>query len=188
MAKENLITSTQIKKSLKDLPADDLIRLITDIAQACPQAKEMLTVKFADKKGTNEILENYKKKVEYEFFPPNGFGRLNLREAKKAISDFKKICPDKAMGLDLMLFYVENCVEFTDTYGDINESFYNSAAGMYNNVVKEINAADMATYKKFADRLKAAAENACAGWGFQDEMMDIYYTITWLEDDDTDIK
>ena len=182
MGKENLIAITQLKKALKDLAPGELVRLITDIAQACPQAREFLTVKFADKKSAQKILEDYKEKVEYEFFPPNGFGRLNLREAKKAISDFKKICPDKEMAVELMLFYVENCVDFTREYGDISESFYNSAISMYASVVKEINAANGAFYRKFADRLKAAADNACKGWGFWDEMMDIYHSIAWLED------
>ena len=181
MSKESLITISQLKKLLKDISPADLISLITDIAQACPQAKALLSIKFADENAINEILENYKEKVEYEFFPPKGLGRLNLREAKKAITDFKKICSDKSMAIDLMLFYVENCVEFTDSYGDINESFYNSAASMYANVVKEINFEDIDVYKKFADRLKSAAENACEGWGFRDEMMDIYYNIVWLE-------
>lgn len=181
MSKESLLTITQLKKSLKDLSPADLISLITGVAQACPQAKEFLSIKFGDKKVINEIFENYKEKVEYEFFPPNGFGRLNLREAKKAITDFKKMCSDKIMLIDLMLFYVENCVEFTNSYGDINESFYNSATGMYANVVKEINSKDMAVYKKFDNRLKSAAEYACEGWGFKDEMMDIYYDIAWLE-------
>jgi len=181
--KEKLITITQLKKEIKNLPADDLIRLITDIVQISPQAKEFLTVKYSGKKAINEILENYKEKVEYEFFPPNGFGRLNLREAKKAITDFKKICPDMIMIIDIMLFYVENCVEFTDTYGDINEAFYNSAAGMYGSVVKEINSVNMSLYNKFADRLKAAANNACEGWGFKDEMMDIYNSLVWPENE-----
>jgi len=184
MAKENLITITQLKKVLKELPPEDLIRLVTDVAQACPQAREFLTVKFADKKSAKLILESYKEKVEYEFFPPGGFGRLNLREAKKAISDFKKICPDKSMAIDLMLFYVENCVDFTSSYGDVYESFYNSAVSMYNSVVKEISAADKAMYRKFAARLKAAADNACKGWGFWDDMMDIYHGIEWLDGDE----
>jgi predicted ATP-binding protein involved in virulence len=184
MAAEGLITITQIRKALKELPPEDLVRLVSDLAQACPQAREYLTVKFADQKSAKNILASYKAKVEYEFFPPNGIGRLNLREAKKAISDFKKICPDKELAIDLMLFYVENCVAFTSDYGDIYESFYNSAISMYSSVVKEINGANNALYRSFADRLRAAAENACAGWGFQDEMMDIYYSIEWLEDDE----
>jgi len=186
MANEKLITNTQIKKSLQDFSREELITLITDMAQACPQAKEFLTVKLASHENINEILEKYKQKVEYEFFPKRGFGRLNLREAKKAISDFRKICNDKAMGIDIMLFYVENCVEFTDQFGDINEAFYNSAVSVYSSVIKEINTGDMNLYQTFADRLKAAANNACEGWGFQDDMRDLYYQIDFLEGEDED--
>ena len=180
MAKEKLITNAQLKKRLNDLERDEYIYLITEIAQSCPQAREYLTVKFADNENINEILEKYKEKVEHEFFPKRGYGRLNLREAKKAISDFKKICSDKSMAIDLMLFYVENCVKFTDSYGDINESFYNSAISVYSQVIKEINSNDIEIYTIFADRLKSAAENACHGWGFYDDMIDLYHEIVWL--------
>ena len=184
MAKEKLITNAQIKKLLNDLERDEYIYLITEIAQACPQAREFLTVKFADNENINEILEKYKEKIEYEFFPKRGYGRLNLREAKKAISDFKKICSDKAMAIDLMLFYVENCVKFTDSYGDINENFYNSAISVYSQVIKEINSGDTELYEIFADRLRLAAEHACHGWGFYDDMIALYYEIVWLDEDD----
>ncbi|MCL1794034.1 MAG: DUF6155 family protein [Oscillospiraceae bacterium] len=182
MAKEKLITNAQLKKRLNDLERDEYIYLITEIAQSCPQAREYLTVKFADNENINEILEKYKEKVEHEFFPKRGYGRLNLREAKKAISDFKKICSDKSMAIDLMLFYVENCVKFTDSYGDINESFYNSAISVYSQVIKEINSNDIEIYTIFADRLKSAAENACHGWGFYDDMIALYYEISWLDE------
>jgi hypothetical protein len=180
MAKEKLITNAQLKKRLNDLERDEYIYLITEIAQSCPQAREYLTVKFADNENINEILEKYKEKVEHEFFPKRGYGRLNLREAKKAISDFKKICSDKSMAIDLMLFYVENCVKFTDSYGDINESFYNSAISVYSQAIKEINSGDAELYDIFADRLKSVAENACHGWGFYDDMIDLYHEIVWL--------
>jgi methionine synthase II (cobalamin-independent) len=85
-----------------------------------------------------------------------------------------------------MLFYVENCVKFTDTYGDINETFYNSAADAYGQVIKEINTADIEIYSIFEKRLKLAAENACKGWGFYDEMIDLYHEIIWLKDDTVD--
>lgn len=182
MAKDKLITITQIKKSLQDFTRDEFVELITDIAQTCPQAREFLTVKLSSRENANEVLKKYKQKVESEFFPKRGFGGLNLREAKKAISDFRRICKDKAMGIDIMLFYVESCVEFTDQFGDINESFYNSAISVYGTVIKEINSGDVELYRLFADRLKSAAENACEGWGFQDEMMDLYYQIDWLEE------
>ena len=113
MAKAKLITDAQIKKAIKDCERDECVEIILEVVQSCPQARELLTLKFTE--NQNDILEKYKQKVKYEFYPPRGFGRLNLREAKKAISDFKKLCPDKNMVIDLMLFYVENCVEFTNT-------------------------------------------------------------------------
>ena len=88
------------------------------------------------------------------------------------------------MGINIMLFYVENCVEFTDQYGDINETFYNSATSVYEAVVREVNSGDINLYSAFAGRLKSAAENACDGWGFRDGMMDLYHEIKWLEDTD----
>jgi len=183
MPKEKLITNAQLKKLLNDLEKDEYIYLIIEIAQACPQAREFLTVKFADNDNINEILEKYKQKVAYEFFPQRGYGRLNLREAKKAISDFKKICSDRAMIIDLMLFYVENCVEFTDKYGDINAPFYNSAVSVYNQVIREINSGDIELYNIFANRLKSTAKNALKGWGFYDDMIALYYEIIWLNED-----
>lgn len=184
MSKDKLITNTQIKKLLQEFSNGELITLITDITGACPQAQEFLTVKFPSGDNLSGVLDKYKQKVEYEFYPKRGFGRLNLREAKKAISDFKKLCNDKAMVIDLMLFYVENCVAFTNDFGDINENFYNSACSVYGSVVKEINSGDITLYEIFADRLKKAARNACEGWGFQDEMMDLYINIAWLNEDD----
>lgn len=181
MAKEKLITNAQLKKSLQDYTQYELISLIANISQTCPQAREFLTVKFTGQENIQELLKKYKQKVENEFFPKRGMGRLNLREAKKAISDFKKICQDKAMCIDIALFYVENCVEFTDQYGDINEAFYASAVSVYGQVVKELNSSSGSLYKLFADRLKAAAANACEGWGFQDEMMGLYYEIMWVD-------
>ena len=141
-------------------------------------------MKLSSSENATEILEKYKQKVEHEFFPKRGFGRLNLREAKKAISDFKKICPDKSLGIDIMLFYVENCVEFTNSYGDINESFYNSAASMFDAVVKELNSGDKTVYDVYARRINSIIERAIDGWGFKDELTGIYYEISWVHDEE----
>jgi len=127
MAKVNLITGTKLKRALNNLPQDELVGLIADIAKACPQAKEYLTIKFADEKDTGEIFESYKKKVEHEFFPPRGYGRLNLREAKKAISDFKKICSDKKLWIDLMLFYVKTALNSTAPTAATSENRFTTA-------------------------------------------------------------
>ena len=184
MANDNLITNKQLKEAMQNYSQDELVELLIEIAKKCPQAREFLTLKYISYGNIDEILEKYKQKIRHEFFPKRGFGRLNLREAKKAISDFKKISQDKIMVIDLMLFYVENGNEFTAQFGDITESFYNSAYSVYNQVIKEINAGDIELYNIFADRLESTAENACDGYGFKDDMTALYDEIVWLNENE----
>jgi len=180
-----LITNTQIKKTIKDCEREECVEIILEMVDACLQAREFLTLRFTDNKG--DILEKYKQKVRHEFYPSNGgFGKMRLKEAKKAISDFKKMCADKVMGIEIMLYYVENCIEFTNDYGDISETFYNSAASVYAQVVKEINVAGQATHEKYADRLKACVDDTSGiGWGFHDELYDLYLQLDWIDHENT---
>jgi hypothetical protein len=43
---------------------------------------------------TEELYRKSKYKIEHEFFPERGFGKLKLSQAKKAITDFKKLSND----------------------------------------------------------------------------------------------
>jgi len=185
MAKEKPITNAQLKKSLQGLSQADLISLITDISQTCPKAKEFLTIRFTSE-NPSEVLEKYKQKVRDQFFPKRGYGKLKLREAKKAISDFKTICKDKTMIIDITLYFVENCVEFIGEYGDISENFIIAATDLYEQVVKLINAGGESLYLKFSDRLISAAENSGDGYGLRDDLMSLYSEINWVENDDDD--
>jgi hypothetical protein len=51
--------------------------------------------------------------------------------ARKAVSDYKKVSASKFGLADVMLYYVEMGVQFTNAYGDIDEAFYNSMESMY---------------------------------------------------------
>ena len=84
-----------------------------------------------------------------------------------------------------MLYYVECGVEFTSTYGDIDEAFYYSIEFMFSNFVSVLNNLDSdAYYERNADRIKNMCRKTdCVGWGFNEEMMNIYYEIQWLESD-----
>ena len=173
MADGKLITNTEIKKAIKGYDRDECVGLILEIAKSCSQAKEFLTLKLAEDNGA--ILDKYKKIVRNEFYPARGYGRLNLREAKKAISDFKKLSTDKKMVLDLMLFYVECCVEFTKAYGDIDDSFYYSAESVYGQVVKEVINLDMPVYEEFSGRLAGVVDDSSGiGWGFHDCLQEMH--------------
>ena len=66
---------------------------------------------------------NVKEAVLECFFPKRGF-KLRLKDARKVISDFKKLEPDPESLADVMLYYVECGVRFTNDFGDIDEPFY----------------------------------------------------------------
>ena len=94
--------------------------------------------------------------------------------AKKAITEFKKLSNDKNSIAELMIFYVETGVRYTDCYGDIDEPFYMSMESMYERTLKYIVSNDL--IDKFNDRcLKIVNDTTNVGWGFHDQLCEIYY-------------
>ena len=179
------LTVAQLKKQLKEFSQDELIYLVCHLYKSIPEAADYINAEMGDQEYVAQLLEDAKKKVRKEFFPARGFGRLSLSTAKQAISSFKKVCQDPNMIIDLQLYYVECGVEFTNTYGDINESFYSSMESMYWTVIEAINKSDdRQFYETFADRLKAVIEETEGiGWGFYDGLCDSYYSLRWIEEE-----
>lgn len=120
-----------------------------------------------------EIAAKYKKIIEDEFFPTRGLGKARLSVAKKAISDYKKICQTDAALIDVMLFYVEQGVKFTNAYGDIDEPFYLSMEGVYEQAVVIIIKSNLKDI--FQQRCRKIMENTSGtGWGFHDTLTEVY--------------
>ena len=72
-----------------------------------------------------------------------------------------------------MLFYVEMGVQYTNQYGDINESFYSSMESMYDRATKQI--AENNLQDQFQERcLRIVSDTSGIGWGFHDTLRDIY--------------
>jgi len=177
MIKNNKTSMNEVKEKLQALSKNELSTLIIEISRICPKARNLLVTKFSTQDNVKKVLEDYKQIVKNEFYPKRGHGKLRLKVAKQAISDFKKISDDKSMIIDIMLYYVENCVQFTREYGDIYESFYLSAESTFQNAVKMINTGDQALYEMFSSRLEWIVKKAVDGWGFKDTMMDIYHDL-----------
>ena len=81
-------------------------------------------------------MEYYKKKINEAL----GDDRIKLIEAKKAISDFRKISKNPAHIIELMIFYVEKGIDIENEFGDLYESFYASMESVFENIVKMLNA------------------------------------------------
>lgn len=176
------LTTAKLKKQLQSLSQQELIELLVDTFKSSKQAELFLTVKLIGEEAIEALLPVYQKKVKDEFFPDRGFAKLRLAEAKKAIDEFEKITQSPKHTLELMLFYVEMGVEFTNAYGDIDSRFYESILKMFASVIDRINADDgYDLFEEFEERIAAVVEKTEGiGWGFHENMQYIHEAIRWL--------
>ena len=178
------LTLTALKKELKQFEQKELIQLIADLYKLNGEVKDYLSNRFIGEEAILALYETSKKKICNEFFPDRGFGKLRLKEAKSAITNFKKLSGDHEKTVDLMLYYVEVGTQFTNTYGDIGGPFYDSMISMYSKVTEACNQ-DEALFHKLNDRLYAVVEETNGmGWGYHDCLYDYYYSIEWTMDEE----
>ena len=174
----------QLKKELMQLQQNELIELVTNLYKKSKKVEEIVNAKFIGKDYVSELLEDYKGKM-YDIFFPNKLTTLpSLKAAKKLISDFK-VVGDEIAVLDLMLYYVECGNDFTNTFGDINESFYDSLCSVYEKFVDRLNlqSSDFA-YLRFEPRINNLINSSShIGWGYGDYIYDKSYEIEWLKEE-----
>jgi hypothetical protein len=176
----------EIKKSLKTYDKDVLVSMIIDCYKISSDVKNYIHVLLSPEEAVEDLYNKSKHTILYEFFPQRGFGKLRLSQAKKAITEFKSYSNDEVKTIDLMIYYVELGVDFTNTYGDINDSFYSSMESMYGNVLKKINNND-SLLRLYKSRLKEIVyKTRGIGWGFHDCLAELYYT--YVSDDEEEEK
>ncbi|MGE8205433.1 DUF6155 family protein [Heyndrickxia sp. NPDC080065] len=178
------IKVTDLKKQLKDYEQKDLIQLIADLYKSSKEVQTYLSIRFLGEEAIIELFNQTKKTIENEFFPDRGHGKLRLNQAKNAISHFNKLTKDELRTTDLMLYYVEQGVEFTNAFGDIDESFYNSMEKMYEKVTIMCDKEEK-YYHAFADRLEQVViDTDGIGWGFHDQLSYLYSQMDHVNEDE----
>jgi Family of unknown function (DUF6155) len=162
---------TDLKKELKKFDKNKLINLISELYKKHKPVKDFFDFYVQpDEKG---LFEKYKTRVFEAFYPKRGF-HLKLKDARQAISDFKKFAPSNYLLAELMLFYVECGVQFTNDFGDIDENFYLSMEKMFNQTLSLMKSEDL--LDQFNNRAaKILTDTNGMGWGFFDTLCDIYY-------------
>lgn len=178
------IKITDLKKQLKEYEQKELIDLIVEIFKANKDVQKFLSSKFLGDEAIEVLFQQARKKIKNEFFPERGFAKLRLGEAKKEINAFKKTTNDNKRTVDLMLFYVEQGVKFTSSYGDIDEHFYSSMVSMFDQVAMECDHNEE-YYREFSTRLRKVVSMADGtGWGFHEALLECYYQIDLVVEED----
>ncbi|MBT2698809.1 hypothetical protein J7E79_15510 [Bacillus sp. ISL-40] len=178
------IKITDLKKQLKEYEKKELIELVVEMFKANKDVQNFLSSKFLGNEAIEVLFQQARKKIQNEFFPEKGHGKLRLAEAKKEITAFKKATNDEKRTVDLMLFYVEQGVDFTCSYGDIDANFYSSMVKMFDQVAMECDQNEE-FYREFSTRLSKVVSMADGtGWGFYEAFVECYYTIEWVHEED----
>jgi Family of unknown function (DUF6155) len=162
-----------LKKYLKQFNKEQLIEQLLELNKKYPEVKTYY--EFTLNPLSDDQADKVKKKIHKLFNPP--FGQdPRLREARNEIKSFKKLAPPEEKLADIMLHYVECGVEFTNNYGDINEPFYNSIAGVFHDAGEFIEKNGLQNH--FKQRCKKIMDDSSnIGWGFHDELSDHYYVF-----------
>lgn len=176
-----LMKST-LNKHLKQLSNDQLIDLVKACFDASKDMEKFLAIRILGDEAAESLFHEYRKKVEQQFFPERGFGKLKLQEAKKAISEFERLTGSVKYSMELKLIYVENGVDFTLSYGDVDERFYNSMESVYADVIDLVNEDETAElFDEYEERIEAiVSKTEEVGWGFHDGLAALYAQIRWI--------
>jgi len=162
----------QVKSALASLDKPELVALLKDLFDHSIESRAFLSARFLADGVPDAILDKYRKRVVEQFLPKRGFGKLDLRAARRTIRDYRKATSDLAGTVDLMLTYVESGTDFTNQFGDINESFYNSLESVLDEMVSLLGTSEgAALYPRFQDRVSRLVRAASGvGWGYGDHV------------------
>lgn len=161
----------EVKKVLTQLNKPELIGLLSDLYKKNKTVREHLD--FYSQPDEGALFEKFKERVYDAFYSDGGFN-YSLREGRQAIRNFKNLGASPSLVADLMLFYVETGVEFTNDFGDIDERFYASIENMYESTLELIQ--KEGALNVFAKRAeKVVDDTAGIGWGFHDSLAATYW-------------
>lgn len=168
-----------LKNRLGEMDRTELIQLICKLHKNSKEVQQILSAEFCGDKYEAELLEEAKEKISKKF----NLRRLSLKDAKKVISDYKKVCKHEENLAELMLHYVECGIQFSDDYGDIYDSFYNSMESVFENFVEIVNKMPVGDYyfsvqSRVDDMIERTRD---MGWGFYDDLDDLRLEIKWID-------
>lgn len=176
--KGKIINSTNkwldIRKTLSKCSERDLLGLIGDLYARSKSNKDFLEARFIK---NDEVLARYKGIIKKHIAPSKPWEHnqhISLKDAKKAISDYKKAKNDMMGLIDLMVCYVEYGTDFLCEFGDMYEQYYCSLESVFGNALKLMKKFEYQEVISFEQRLHVVVKKAeHIGWGYYDALSDM---------------
>ncbi len=157
-----MIKKTQLKKQDKD----ELINLIVALSRLNEDNEVFIKTKLHNE--IEDLIKLSHKKLDKAFCC---FENLSLRDARKVLTDFRKLCDDKEKLLDLYFYYI-NCANDLDKHEwRLQENFYNAIERVFT-MIFGILREDRNLFGKYKDKLKKTIKESNEGWGLRDFLVD----------------
>lgn len=171
----------EIRKILSRSSQRDLVGLVADLYDISKSNKDFLEARFIK---NDDMLSCYKNIIKRYIAPSEPWKtnqQISLKNAKKAISDYRKATNDEIGLIDLMICYVEYGTNHLCEFGDMYDQYYCSLESMFSNSLKLMKKFQYEEIAHFESRLRHVVKNAeDIGWGYYDsiyDMLNIAYPI-----------
>ena len=171
----NIMTKSNIISYLNSLKKEELVLHIKKLYDIDRRNVDYLK-SIVNMDYEIDILAKYKSQIEKVFKLKDNEVNIDYNYLEEIIKTFYKISNTPTNIADLMLYYVECGVDFTNKYGDIDEEYYDKIAYSFSESLKYI----------FKKNLQEQFENRCfkihmkaerIGFGFSDYMSELYYAF-----------
>ena len=163
-----------VKRNIKSFNNAQLLELIGDLYRLSENNKQFFHARFS---LSEDPLESYKRIIQDAIHPYlEDNETLDIGRAEDAIERYSKAIDDVKGETELMVFFVECGNNFTLSYGDIDDEFYDSVLRMYEKAVQNVTELPTEEQKVFKERLHEIMDSASGiGWGYHDGLPELYY-------------
>jgi hypothetical protein len=177
MPTQSTPTWSHLQPHLQRLDKAALVDLLRDLHELNADNRTFLAARFLAT-TPSEAAAPYRRIVRQVFNPSRGAPSLHLDAAAKALRDFRKLCADPMAVIDFMLFYVEQGVICTNSYGDIDAPFYENLLSVYSSAAELAGSQTDAVIEQLRPRFaKIVPDTGKIGWGFHEGLEQIYWDL-----------
>jgi hypothetical protein len=166
------MTKVQLRKYLNELDKKDIIKIILDTYSKNKDAKEYLD--HLVNPNTEKSFLKAKNIISKEFHSEtSSVPKARLSVVNKAIKDFLRLTPEPEFEARILIFLVEQKMDYADEYGVMDDPFYD---GILTNFIKALEFMEIHDLlEKFKiDAEKCLKESMTFSIYFMDYMKDIF--------------
>ncbi len=171
-AKKNTAGWSDVKAKLADVDRAGLIGLVQDLYAASKDNQAFVHARFA---LGDDVLQPYKATIDRWLWPDVFKNQdTSVAKAKKAISDYKKAVGQPEGLSELMVFFCEHAVGFSNDVGLQDEGYFDALVRMFEQALKASGVLPDDRRSALLARLDAVRQlSHNLGYGVGDEMDDL---------------